>query len=236
MREIYGATAGANEGLVKEGNIHNGKPSPFGGTLEPRVDFGNGLVPAGITHYRWSVRPLGGSELDWRPLTDPVQRYYRETVPPVNPPIYKWVPIGPDPAVAGYFVALNPTLPAGFEQFVPSGNNHYDLATGYLDTAGDTDPISSGVQPYLGKYEMKLELFRCAGGVPQLIDLTAEGIELYEATADFPLTPPETDAPALATSERVYHSRRILEGMRRAIGWWCTSITGHASAQLTMWW
>jgi hypothetical protein len=206
VREIHGVAAGANEGLVKEGNIHNGKPSPFGGTLEPRVDFGNGLAAAGITHYRWSVRPLGGSEADWRPLTEPVQRYYRETVPAGNPPIYKWLTIGPDPAVSGYFVALNPALPANFEQFVPSGNNHYDLATGYFDSTIDTDPVTSGVQPYLGKYEMKLELFKNVGGTPQLVDLTAEGIELYEATADFPLTPPETDAPALAVNDRIYHA------------------------------
>jgi hypothetical protein len=54
MTEIQRQAAGASEGLTTAGQ-------PMGGSLEPHVWFGDGLLAAGITHYRWSYRRLGSS-------------------------------------------------------------------------------------------------------------------------------------------------------------------------------
>lgn len=167
----------AKEGQVKEGWIDATKPSPFGATLEPRVDFGNGLKPANITHYRWSHRPLGSvSEADWQVIDAPVSRHYRETTPPMSPVVYKSVQIGPDITVPGYFTIIDPVLPASGEDFEVLDEG-YDLASAYFNTTVLAD----------GKYELKMELFRQVGAAMVRVDLTAEGVELYEISDPAPL-------------------------------------------------
>ncbi len=167
----------AKEGQVREGWIHAGKPSPFGATLEPRVDFGNGLAPADITHYRWSFRPLGSaSEDDWQVIDAPVSRHYRETTAPGDPVVYKSVQIGPDTTVPGYHTVIDPVLPPGGEAWEVLDEG-YDLASAYFLTGALTP----------GKYELKLELLRNVAGAMQRVDLTAEGVELYEITDPAPL-------------------------------------------------
>jgi hypothetical protein len=167
----------AKEGQVVEGWIHTDKPSPFGATLEPRVDFGSGLAPAGITHYRWSHRPLGSADdADWQVVDAPVSRHYRETSAPGDPVVYKSVQIAPDVTVPGYHAVIDPVLPAGGEDFEVLDEG-FDLASAYF--------LTDGLAP--GKYELKLELFRNVAGVMQRVDLTAEGVELYEITDPAPL-------------------------------------------------
>lgn len=178
----------AKEGQVKEGWIDASlglgvtKPSPFGDVLEPRVDFGSGLKPANITHYRWSYRPLGSvSDADWAVMDDiqagrTVSRHYRETTPPMSPVVYKSVQIGPDTTVPGYYTIIDPDLPAGGEDWEVLDEG-YDLASAYFNTTLLAD----------GKYELKMELFRKVGAAMVRVDLTAESVELYEITDPAPL-------------------------------------------------
>ncbi|HEU0133431.1 MAG TPA: hypothetical protein VFR28_01290 [Allosphingosinicella sp.] len=181
----------AKAGTVKPGWIHATRESPFGSVLEPRVDFGNGLKPAGITHYRWSYRPLGSVlESDWIVIDAPVSRHYRESTPPGNPVVYKSVQIGPAPGVTGYYVEIDPALPPGGEDWEVLDEG-YDLASAYWDTTG-----------LLGKYELKLELFRNSGGTMTRVDLTAEGVDLHQITDPAPLTA-GTYVTSPATHDRV---------------------------------
>jgi len=141
------------------------------------VDFGNGLKPANITHYRWSRRPLGSlSDADWQVIDAPVSRHYREATPPMSPVVYKSVQIGPDTTVPGYYTIIDPVLPASGEDWEVLDEG-YDLASAYFDTTALTP----------GKYELKLELFRKVGPAMVRIDLTAEGVELYEIEDPAPL-------------------------------------------------
>jgi hypothetical protein len=165
------------EGQVLAGWIHGGKPSPFGATLEPRVDFGSGLAGAGITHYRWLYRPLGSvSEDDWQVIDAPVSRHYREATAPGDPVVYKSVQIGPDTTVPGYYTIIDPVLPAGGEDWEVLDEG-FDLASAYF--------LTGSLAP--GKYELKLELLREVAGVMQRVDLTAEGVGLFEITDPAPL-------------------------------------------------
>ena len=199
MGEIYRQSAvpalAAREGQVREGWIDATKPSPFGATLEPRVDFGSGLAGAGITHYRWSYRTLGStSEADWRVIDEPVSRHYRVATPPGSPTIYSSVQIGPDTALTGYYAIIDPVLPSNGEDWEVLDEG-YDLASAHFDT--------TGLSP--GKYELKLELFKIVAGVPQRVVLRAAGapsadVEVYEIIDPAPLvegsyttTPPTAD-------------------------------------------
>lgn len=198
MGEIYRhAPSSAKEGLVKEGWINTVKPSPFGSVLEPRVDFGSGLKPAGITHYRWSYRTLGSSnEADWRVIDVPVWhaaigRHYRVSTPPGAPTAYSSVQIGPDSTLSDFYTIIEPTLPPNGEDWEVLDES-YDLASAYFDTTVLTP----------GKYELKLELFKNVSGTMQRVDLTAEGVELYEITDPAPLVEGSyTTTPA--TGDRV---------------------------------
>jgi hypothetical protein len=195
MGEISRDNSGADPalvGTVKAGWLHPTKESPFGATLEPRVDFGKGLKPAGITHYRWSYRPYGSvDESAWAAIQADVFRHYREIPASVGAPtIYKSARVGPDPAIAGgYFFEVEPALPAGGEDWEVLDES-YDLASAYWDTAA-----------LMGKYELKLELFRKTGATMTRVDLTAEGVGLNQVTDPAPLTGSTYTATA-ATPDR----------------------------------
>ena len=195
MGEINRDNSGADPlkaGTVKAGWLNPTRESPFGATLEPRVDFGDGLKPAGITHYRWSYRTLGStSEGDWTAMQADVLRHYREIpVGPLSPTIYKSARVGPDLSISGgYFFEVDPALPAGGEDWEMLDES-YDLASAYWDTNG-----------LLGKYELKLELFRKTGGTMTRVDLTAEGVGLNQVVDPAPLTGPTYTATA-ATPDR----------------------------------
>jgi hypothetical protein len=193
MGEIYRGSpdpaVNAKEGQRKEGWHHATKPSPFGATLDPRVDFGTGLKPAGITHYRWSHRPLGSTlESDWRAMQAPVSRHFK--IQGVIPPAYNTVQIGPDSSLPGYFFLADPDLPATAEHW--EVRDYRDLASAWFDT--NTLPVP-------GKYELKLELFKRVGTTMQRVDLTAEGVDLFEITAATPL--PDSYASSPATGDRL---------------------------------
>ena len=205
---VIDPAATARAGTVKAGWLHPTRESPFGATLEPRVDFGAGLKPAGITHYRWRYRSLGSVlESDWISLTADVFRHYRE-VPagPLAPTIYKSVRVGPDPAVSGgHFFEVEPALPAGGEDWEVQDEG-YDLASAHWDTTLVPD----------GKYELKLELFRVAGGVATRVDLTAEAIGVNEIDDPAPLTS-STYVAVAATGDRLLVEGGHVVGFRLVV-------------------
>ena len=191
------------QGTVKSGWIEAARASPFGETVEPRVDFGTGLKPAGITHYRWSYRTLGSVlETDWLPLQDQVSRHSRETTAPGDPAIYKSVIVGPDPAVSGYFFQVDPVLPAGGEKFEVL-DERIDLASARWDTTEVAD----------GSYELKLELFRLVGTVMTRVDLTTEGVTLSQIIDPAPLSA-GTYVTQLASGDRLLTQGGHIVGYR----------------------
>jgi hypothetical protein len=186
-------------------SVSYGRESPFGATLEPRVDFGDGLKPAGVTHYRWSYRPLGSvSEADWIAIQSDVRRHYRELpAGPLAPTVYKSALVGPDPSIAGgYFFEVEPALPAGGDDWEVLDES-YDLASAYLDTTG-----------LLGKYELKLELFRKTGTTMTRVDLTAESVGINQILDPAPLVGPTYTATPAS------HDRLLIDpGTGHAVGY-----------------
>lgn len=153
------------------------RESPFGATLEPRVDFGNDLKPAGITHYRWSYRRLG-SIGSWTVIDTPINRHYKKNTVPLE---YGYVPISSGSA-NDYYAEIDPALPAdGVDWEVL--DEGYDLASAYWTTTPLDPP-----HPTSGKYELKLELFKTVGSTKQRVDLGAAGVGINEIIDPAPLT------------------------------------------------
>ena len=196
MGEINRAATGALEGTVKAGWIHTGKESPFGARLEPRVDFGTGLKPAGITHYRWSFRALN-SGASWTVIDEPIRRHYRakkvNPFDPTEPIVYKSEPISSGSA-NDYFAEIEPDLPADGDEWEILDEG-YDLKSADFDT--------NLLLP--GKYEMKLELFKQVGGNMVAIDFTTESVGLSQIDDPAPLTS-GTYTTVTASGDRVIES------------------------------
>jgi hypothetical protein len=186
LTEIRRASAGAAEGLTTAGE-------PFGGSLEPRVWFGDGLIGSGLTHYRWSVRRLNTSgnpanDLPWRALDHQVIRHYGEEMADSTLTFKPYV-LGPDPAFAGQNLFQirpdDPPLNAGAvsSSWAPEVDARTNTASAYFlshqENGGDA---LAGA----GKYELKLELFKLAGGVMQVVNLSTEGVLLKVPTIAAP--------------------------------------------------
>jgi hypothetical protein len=178
----------ASEGLTTAGE-------PFGGTLEPRVLWGRtALFAAGITHYRWSYRRLttsdgttAFSDPDFHHMTRDVQRHYES--PPTLPghgPSYPTEKMGPAFGSEEVF-RIQPFFPTEADAAGGDGwqviDAHEDLATAFFETVklNVLDPESVA-----GRYELKLELFKIVANVPQVVDLTAEGVSLFIPDIDAP--------------------------------------------------
>lgn len=193
VREVQTAAVGPDaEGLTNGG-------APFGGTLEPRVDFSRTelIDSKSIPYYRWSYRRLSGPNGvtpdggSWQIMTRDVYRHYKVGAS------YPSDLMGPMPTSGPGLTAPEPNLfrirpadpPAGSEWSVL--NEHVDLATAYFETAllpsaPTSGPTSSGPAPddlAAGRYELKLELFDASG---DLVNWTAEGIDLRITQQDAP--------------------------------------------------
>lgn len=201
------------EGTGKAGELAHGyltewgtKQVAFGDVLEPRVDFGDGLGTANITHYRWSYRPLGStSDDDWTPIRARVARHYRKATLPGAPTEYGAVELGPD---ADDLFVIDPALPADGEDWEVL-SEHFDLASAFFNTQAP--------DVWEGKFELKLELFRKVGGVAQRIDLTAEAVDLYETSNPAPFLG-DVVHTAAPTSGRL-HTEEISPGVAHVFGY-----------------
>jgi len=202
VREVQ--TTGS-EGLTIAGE-------PFGGTLEPRVDFSRTelIDIRGIPYYRWSYRRLSGPDgvtttVDastvpvnvWSVMTRDVYRHYK--VGPSFPSDFMGpMPTsGPGAAPAPNLFRIRPLVPPAGNEWIVL-NEHIDLATAYFDTASLAGAPVGG-PPFAddlaaGRYELKLELFDAAG---TLVDWTANGIDLRITDQDAPFgTGTVTTSPA----------------------------------------
>lgn len=179
MTEIQRAGTGINEGLTTDGE-------PFGGSLEPHVWFGDGLITSGIDHYRWSYRRLlNPPSGDWHAMDKEVVRHYGEIMAD-STLTFKPYPLGPDPAFAGQNLfkirPVTPPLNAGAvsSSWAPEIDARTNTASAFflshLLNGGNAATAA-------GKYELKLELFK-SSGTP--VNLSDEGVLLKVPTIDGP--------------------------------------------------
>ena len=175
--EIKRQSTGASEGLTTANE-------PFGGSCEPVVWFGDGLIPAGITHFRWSYRRLGSSG-SWTALDSPVVRHYGEILAD-STLTFKPFLLGPDPSFAGQNIfkirPKDPPMGAGVvsSSWAPEVDSRSNTASGYFLShllSGGNAAIGAG------KYELRLEFFH-ADGTP--VNLTTEGVLLKTPTIPAP--------------------------------------------------
>ena len=199
MTQIQRHAAGTSEGLTTTdfaastfapptGDGTTSLDTPFGGSLEPHVSFGDGLIPSNITHYRWSYRPLGSTG-PWTALDAPVIRHYAEEKGD-GTLTFKPYPLGPDPAIPGqnlFKIRPNdPPAPGGSvvsTWWAPEVDARQNTASAffltYLLNGGDAMAAA-------GKYELKLELFKNMGGTWHAINFTDESVLLKTPTVDAP--------------------------------------------------
>lgn len=204
-RDIHGEAALLGTGKAGE-LAHEDYPEwatkavAFGGMLEPRVDFGDELAEAGITHYRWSYRALDAAPDDpWTPIRARVARHYRKRGLRLNPVEYGVVEVGPD--ADGLFL-IDPLLPTDGEDWEVL-SEHFDLASAHFDTCTP--------EVWAGRFVLKLELFRKRGDSAERVDLTAERIELYETVDRAPFIA-DVIHTAVPTNDRIYRGDLAPEG------------------------
>lgn len=138
---------------------------PLGGSLEPAVWFGTGLVAAGVTHYRWSYRRLAADGIpaeDWHACDDFVGRHYGVSLPGGGL-LFKVFRVGPDEAIpTDTLFQIPPNAPpAG--AWAPQINARSNTASAYFVTG------TPGVRRIPdGMYQLKLELFGPVAGAMTL--------------------------------------------------------------------
>jgi hypothetical protein len=160
---------------------------PLGGSLEPAVWFGAGLLASGVTHYRWSYRRLqdDGTPLEpWHACDDFVGRHYG-VITPDDRLVFKVFKLGPDEAVAGESLFHIPPRDPPSGQWAPQLNARANTASAYFVTGqpGNLRRLPDGL------YQLKLELFRIVGGtVTQASDLD---FRIPPATKSAPFAPDE---------------------------------------------
>ncbi len=133
---------------------------PLGGSLEPTVWFGTGLLAAGVTHYRWSYRRMLDATTPaegWHACDAFVGRHYGVVTP--DSLLFKVYKVGPDDAVTGDTLFHIPPVPPPAGTWAPQVNARSNTASAYLLTGVPGARLVPD-----GRYELKLELFRVAGG------------------------------------------------------------------------
>src|SRR5580765_231580 len=189
--QIGRASDGAHQGKLWADSLYGapyaGLESVFASTIDLRVDFGNRLTPAGITHYAWSYRRFGStSEADWVKMSAAVSRHYDTNAVPSE---QKIVQIGPDPSVSGVFTPITPPTPADWLQW-HGRSTRIDEASAYFETTTvAVPPLPTGPDPDAphGLFELKLELFRNVAGTMTRVDFTTEGVRTFEVDQPGPL-------------------------------------------------
>jgi hypothetical protein len=234
ISEILDSTYGAREGLTVSEGV-TGLDSPFAGTLELRVDFGDALFASGVQKYRWSYRQIkdadGNAVSDqWHIMTRLVVRHYRDQS---NPPIDLPYKLGPN--AGNFFEVWNPatsTTPKG-DHLWPVDDAHEDLVSGFFET-GLLDPSSPPDDPKAGRYELKLELFHADDS---LVDWTAEDIGLFEANVPAPFGVNPVTTTSSPNEHRILDANNHTLGFRLVLhvdnshcGAWIFEVTSGGSA------
>lgn len=202
--QIGRASDGSHQGKLWAdslfGGLYAGVESAFASTIDLRVDFGDGLTPAGITHYAWSYRRFGSiSDADWVRLNLPVSRHYDTNAVPSE---QKIVQIGPDPSIAGFFTPITAPTPSDWLQW-HARSTPIDEASAYFDTVGvAVPPTPPGADPEAsnGLFELKLELFRDVAGTMTRVDLTTEEVRTFEVDQPGPLVGDVTSTEIFAAN------------------------------------
>ena len=192
---VYSTESAPISTMTGEG-LANGT-NPFGGQLEPRVNFSrSALIASGITHYRWSYRQLtegdGVTSLavpdTWHAMDRQVIRHYQVFDPTTSTLSYPVYPLGPDPnsAFAGQnLFQIQPiNAPTGYaEDWAHNVDSHEDSASAFF-----MSHLTQGGNAVLGagKYELKFELFDTSGGTATPVNLTTRGIALNVADVNAP--------------------------------------------------
>lgn len=167
---------------------------PLGGSIEPAVWFGPGLLASGVTHYRWSYRRLSdaGLPLDgWHGCDAFVGRHYA-VVTPDNHLIFKVFKLGPDEAAPDTLYKIPPANPPS-GQWVPQANARSNTASGYFITG---TPAARQVPD--GLYELKLELFKVSGAT--VTPATDLDFRVPQSSLSAPFAP-DADVPFVAAPE-----------------------------------
>jgi hypothetical protein len=177
--EIQREAAGTSEGLTTTGE-------PFGGSLEPAVFFGEGLLTSGITHYRWSYRLKGVG--DWTVLDRQVVRHYGE-IQADGKLIFKAFQLGPDPGIPGMtlFKIWTPQTPP--YNWIPLDQRENSASAFFLSHLLKGGNAAAAA----GKYELKLELFKYDGTNVTPVNLSDENVLLKVPTIAAPFGPVEVE-------------------------------------------
>lgn len=187
-----------SDGLLAGGN-------PFGGTLEPRVDFSRtDLIDKGITHYRWRYRRLTGPDGTtpdvgtWQDLSRDVYRHYRVFSGGILS--YPSERLGPDAAgPAPNTIRIKPPAPPAPGIEWVTTNERVDLASGYFETrslAGAPATRADGDDTSAGLYELRLELFDGGSATPIEFEPNGVFLKIADIPAPFPTgTITTIDAP-----------------------------------------
>lgn len=167
-------SSGPGEGLTSDGR-------PLGASLEPHVWFGQDLIAAGISHYRWSYRRAGGGDA-WHAMDRVVVRHYA-VIGPGGMLTFKPHVLGPDPAIPGAVLfQIQGPAPGGSSGWTPMVDARENTASAFflshLLAGGDAAAAA-------GRYELKLELFRPSAPLTP-VNLTDEGIALKVPTVPAP--------------------------------------------------
>jgi len=177
-------------GLTDFTNSAGDYRGPFGGTLAPRVYFGSGLRPAGITHYRWRYRKVQEADGTAVTDTDPITIDAPVSIPDYeeeNGKAYKkWFRLGPVAGVSEPIFHIPPRLAEDLEQAafgVDNPNNltrtwsMQEFATALWNTNQLGNAITSA-----GLYELSFELLRINGGNVEVVDVPKDAFQIPVAT------------------------------------------------------
>jgi len=189
--------AGANQGLAPDLSYGAGI-GPFLGSVEPHVFFGEGLIPSGISYYRWRFKSHAAPDIDanWKSLNQSVDRYYFHESPDsflsynLGPKAYQ--PGTTTPLVnADLFEIQTANVPAAGVNTWFILNARTDTATAYFNTLALNTVDSAGhVTDYAdGLYDLKLEFFDATGAQVNLTTLGTT-LEVPDAFVAAPFTPP----------------------------------------------
>jgi len=169
---------GAMKGQTMAGTPYE-EGSPFGGSIEPRVYFGNYLcdaVDGGNNYfYKWSFRREG--EAGWNEIiTDIFRHYLQLTVTGPTFPVHR---IGANAEKLYQILRYHLSAADGGNDLWVVDSRTDTASTKWITTDMDANGVADDFSTSDGVYEIKMELYKYVAAVPTRVNWTAEGINLY---------------------------------------------------------